>query len=477
MCVIRGLRMEQGIYEMSLAVAINAVHAAAAPVLSLFPDCDLHTEIQFCHRYLRTNPHEKNAKATYERSNELCLVAYLAYVGYGLDIQDPASQICKALTTGANGNILQVEGIHFLVCPDAQSQEFLTHNFPSGMTNPSDQVSEVVNLREGLTFEEILHALQHTCFDLPRMKLFYVRREMEINVKTGSIALQTDKFDSLIVHWESEAGDVDRATLRVICLSDRGRYSPRAAYVPGLNNIRKIDAVMRLIAIQKGQDGRPGKIKYSDRIPTPATQREVIEITPRRRENDRPIMAEGRQVIYESEAVLNTREAGQTYGTLGPREFSFGSGSPVSPPSSRPMLSTPSMAVDLTSGDRSFSTSSYGMKTPGSSEVALTEADIKALVRESYAEERKRDLADRAAEHRRVREREDKQDENIKATIQVAIAHSLNFAFGSPDFAKMVASAVSSAMTQPAPVQPSADTAVQHNGGPSHMSSPSQNNV
>ena len=497
--VLRGIHMDQGTFEWSLAVANKAVYEVARQTLDLFPESEIHTALQFYHRYVRTNPNSKD-KATYARANELVLNVSIVTEGYDVDSMTPANQIRKALMSGPNGNILQAGGLHFLVCPDAQSPEFLSHNLPNEIIDPQGtQFSEVSNLVEGLTFEEILAIMEQTCHDLPQILWFTVQRQLDYCPKTGSIIRQKDNFDNLILCWDGQMGGIDRQTVHLLCPGDTGRHSLLMGNTPGVDRLRRVDNVMRAMAIQLGPDGRPGKIRYANKINAVVKPIDAIEFTPRCRDNDRS-QPTGFRPRPEAAAVLNTHELGAFRGNLGLRDSPQGRESPY-PPSSpaRSWISTPSSALDLSTGDKSYAPSTSGWKTPGSTEISSGSfAELKAYVSEQMAVDRRKDEQlreeervrvrlreakqdeDKRIEDLRVREREAKQDEDkrqenqrvqeretkqelaIQTAVSTAVTGSLNFAFGSPDFARMVSRSVQDGLAshfalQPQGMQPQSD--------------------
>ena len=450
-CLLRGIGMDQGIFEYSIAAATKAVHDAAAVSLSLFPDSCLMTCVQYHHRYVRNNSGERNAKATYTRANELALHVFTVNEGFDVDEYELVSQIRKNLTSGPKGNILQAGGLHFLVCPDAQSQEFLYHNLPDEIINPAGlQFSEISSLSEGLTLEEIVHVLVQSCYDFHRIGFLYVQRQTEIDIKTGNIAPQGTKHDTLIVAWIGEVGEIARVSLRLLCPGESGRHSPILGNVPGHVKFKAIDSLMRL-HIQPGPDGRPGKAKYQGRGITVAGPSDITKPVPRRREHDRPLLTGARLGLNEADVWVNTHETG-SYSTPFPRGGGQLRESHFLTPSSRTSHATPSSALSLAS-DRSVASSSYsGGKTPGSSELTLGSFEqLREMVREQMQEERERVSEREAKRDAQDRDNRVSQEAMIKTAVQAAVTQSMSFAFGSQDFANMLANAVATATSQPPP--------------------------
>ena len=185
-CALRGIGLDEGIFEYSVAAATRAVQDAAASILTLYEGSSIMTTIQFYHRFVRTNSGDRNAKATWAKANEIVLNVFTVTEGYDVDDHDLTSQIRKTLMTGPKGNILQAGGLHFLVCPDCQSPEFQFHNLPDEIINPAGlQFSEVANLMEGLTLCEVLQALAETCYDMHHISMLYITRHAEYDIRTG----------------------------------------------------------------------------------------------------------------------------------------------------------------------------------------------------------------------------------------------------------------------------------------------------
>ena len=476
--LLRGIHMDQGTFEWSLAAANRAVYEAARPTLDLYPESEVYTTLQFYHRYVRTNPNSKD-KATYARANELVLNVSIVTEGYDVDSMTPANLIRKTLMSGPNGNILQAGSLHFLVCPDTQSPEFLTHNFPNEIIDPQGtELSEVSNLVEGLTFEEILAVMEQTCHDLPQIMWFAVQRQLDYCPNTGGITRQRDNFDSLIVDWDGQMGVIDRQTLQLLCPGDMGRHTPLAGSTPGVDRLRRVDNVMRAMAIQPGLDCRPGKIRYANKINAVVKPIDAIEFTPRCRENDRPLLT-GSRLRPEAAAVLNTHELGAFRMNLGLHDSPQGRESQQFPSTpSRSWISTSSSALELSSGDRSFADVSMGHKTPGSEVSSGSLEQLQAYVSEQLEVGRRRDQQLRDEERQRVRQREEKQDEDRRAeaqrirdreaqqdedrrqenrrvqereakqemslqtTVTSAVSQTLNFALASPEWGKMMATSI-----------------------------------
>ena len=156
-CIIRAIRIDPGAYEWTLAVATNYVRGRANPILELFQDITLLTELHYLQRYVKTSAATKGSKATYARANELVLMVSIASTGFDVDDLEPANQIRSVMGIKNNGdsNVFQVEGIHFLTCLDETSSGF-NNNFPPELLSAPHQVSLLSPLAEALNFEDIL---------------------------------------------------------------------------------------------------------------------------------------------------------------------------------------------------------------------------------------------------------------------------------------------------------------------------------
>ena len=447
-CVIRGIGLDHGIFEYSVAVATRAVQDAAAPILDLFENSKVMTTIQYYHRFVRTNAGDRDSKATWAKANEVVLNVFIVTEGFD-DDHEATFQLRKALMTGPKGNILQAGGLHFLVCPDNQSPELNLHNLPDEIIHPVGlQFSELSNLTEGLTLDEVLSALVETCHDMHRIRVLYITRQAEYDVKTGIILPQGQKRDSLILGWDGEPPEIGRTTTRMLCVGD-GRNLPIIGNIPGAAKHKALDSLMRQVAGQSGPDGRPGKVKYPTKSVSVAP-RDVPKCAPRRRENDGGSMALGQSGIdletahpYESSSPS----------TPAPRrgERMREANTFFSPASSSQYV--PSTALNLSTGERSISSPSSGGKTPGY-ELSTGLDQMKDFVRHALEAERERNRSREEERDRKDRDRDAAQEARLNTTVQQAVNQSLTFAFGSADFTKMLVTTVHSVVNAQAKAPP-----------------------
>jgi hypothetical protein len=437
---------------------------------------------------VRTNGGDRNAKATWAKANEIVLNVFTVTEGYDVDDHDLTSQIRKTLMTGPKGNIFQAGDLHFLVCPDCQSPEFQFHNLPDKIFNLVRlQFSEVANLMEGLTLGEVLHALVETCLDMHRISMLYITRHAEYDIKTGAIMAQGQKRDALIVGWAGEPGEVGRSAMRLLCAGETGRHLPIIGNIPGAAKHKALDSLMRMIVAQAGLDGRPGKVKYQARSIRAAAPTAVPTCAPRRRESGVTLMTGPRLSGYESEAADSYGSASPSTPAPRRREQSRETHTPFTTPSSRSMFAQ-STALNLSTGDRSLSSSSSGLKTAGSELTSNSLEQVRDYVRMAMEAERERSLArdeerdrkerEREAERdRKACEREIAQEAKLGTAIQATVHQTISFAFGTPDFANMLVTAARAvAMAQPL-APPSPDRLPLQNDGLGHPSAESPNHV
>ena len=284
--------------------------------------------------------------------------------------------------------------------------------------------------------------------------------------------------------WEGQIGEIDRATLRLLCgQQSPSLHTPIGGSEPGSDKLKRLDNVLRTIATQPGPDGKPGRVRYNHKLPTAVEGKEPTAFTPRRRAERRADVGLLRGAASFAEAVLNTSpvepltmnvdrpEGLKTYAPSSP--FA----SPISrslwqeqPSSSRGPFST---AVNLGTGERSVAGfPNLALKTPGPSEVSASVVDqLKVIIRDQLADERREDERKRV-ERDAARDAEfqalQKRVNNLDATIASSVTGSLSAAFQSPEFAQMIAQAVQAGINK----TPSAPTAAQHTGGPDHNVEP-----
>ena len=474
--IIRAIRMDTGAYEWSLAVATNYVRERAGPILDSYPDTTLHTEVHYLQRYVKTSTATKGSKSTYARANELVLQVSIASMSYDVDNHELVNQIRSAIGVRRDdSNVVQVEGIYFLTCLEETSPSF-NCNFPAEVLSAPNSISVVSPLDETLDFKAILRALADSLVDLSKIKHLYVQRFVEYDPSDADI--KKGKADNIIIVWDGQAGDLSRVTLRQLCGQLTGTHSSLGEPEPGVNLLKKLDNVLRLIATQPGPDGKPGKPRYTHKQPLSVEVKQAVELTPRRRANEKSSSTGPRQSTNTfAEALLNTSAPEPRAMSVDRHEGPSVRAhmSPFTPLLSRSLWQdqpstprgTPSMAVNLGTGESSVQAfPNMALKAPGSSEVSTVMLDQFKAFRDQMTQEKREDER-RRAEREAVRDAEfqalQTKVNNLDNTIAASVSGSLSMAFNSPAFATMIAQAVQAGINTT-----SSASAAQQKGGPSH---------